>query len=279
MSLATARAIRAVSLRARPRGFALVIVLWSVGLLALLGTELTSTARGQLRLAAADRDHVQAEAAADGAIRQAVFVLLGGGHLGSPRQPVRIRIGNEVVDVTTEDESTKLNPNAVPPETLRALLVAVGVDQPRAALLAAEMGDWRRRTLNSVLGGTKIDQYREHGLPYGPGDRPFGSVEEIGLIPDMTQDILARLRPWLSVYQEGQTNDPDGTSPVGSAIVSARVSTRTAPIPEFVSHNLVMRITARATDAAGARFVRSAVVRIRAQADGDGPVFQVLSWE
>ncbi|HEX3994389.1 MAG TPA: hypothetical protein VHX39_24715 [Acetobacteraceae bacterium] len=265
--------------RTHPRGFALVIVLWSLGLLALLGTQLTSTSRAQLRLATAARDRAQAEAAADGAIRQAVFILLGGGQPGSPRQPLQVRIGTAMVGISAEDQSTKINPNAVPAETLRALLVAVGVDQPRAARLAAEISDWRKRSQNSALGGMKLDQYLEHGLPYRSGDHPFTSVDEIALVPDMTPAILGRLRPWLSVYQEGETRDPDDASPVGSAIVNARVATRQSPAPEFVSHNRIMRVTARAITSSGAQFVRTAVVRIREESGDDGLVFQILAWE
>src|SRR5271167_4295670 len=67
----------------RSGGFALLVVLWSLGLLALLGVLLTSTARVEMGVAVAARDHAAAEAAADGAIRQAVFMLLGGGQVGS----------------------------------------------------------------------------------------------------------------------------------------------------------------------------------------------------
>ncbi len=140
-----------------------------------------------------------------------------------------------MVGISAEDQSTKINPNTVPAETLRALLVAVGVDQPRAALLAAEMADWRKRSQNSALGGMKLDQYLGHGLPYRSGDHPFASVDEIALVPDMTPNILARLRPWLSVYQEGDMRDPDDASPIGSAIVNARVATNQTPAPQFVS--------------------------------------------
>src|SRR6202011_359383 len=57
------------------RGFVLLIVLWSVGLLALLGAQLTATARVQLRMAMVARDTAIVEAAADGAIRQAMFAV------------------------------------------------------------------------------------------------------------------------------------------------------------------------------------------------------------
>ena len=65
----------------RSRGFALVIVPWSMAMLALLGTQLTSTARLQMRLAAAARDTAIAEAAADGAIQHVMFALCTGGQL------------------------------------------------------------------------------------------------------------------------------------------------------------------------------------------------------
>jgi general secretion pathway protein K len=256
-----------------------VLVLWSVGILALLGVSLTSTARVQLRLATAARDRAVAEAAADGAIAQAVFVLLGGGQLGSAGQPARFRIGEAAVDIEADDEADKINPNAVRPEVLRGLLVAVGVDQPRAARLAGEIADWRIRGQVSVLGGLKADQYRERGLPYGWGGRPFESVDEIGLVPDMTPEIMARIRPWLSVYHEGEVTDTGRDSPVGSTLSDLRVSSRgdTGPVP--ISHNVVMRLTAVAVVRGRSQFARSAVVRIRAEPASGGSLFQVLTWE
>ncbi len=263
----------------RSAGFALLVVLWSLGLLALLGVLLTSTARVEMGVAIAARDHAAAEAAADGAIRQTMFVLLGGGQVGSAGQPMRVRIGDAMVEVVAEDEDGKINPNTTSIQVLRGLLAAIGVDQPRAALLAGEIADWRLRGQISVLGGLKLDRYRDHGLPYQSGDRPFNSVDEIGLLPDMTPDILARLRPWLSVYQEGDVQASGGASPTGSAIVDARLSGPGLAGPGFVSRNVIMRVTAAAAVRGRARFVRSAVVRLRAIPGSDGPLIQVLTWE
>jgi general secretion pathway protein K len=263
----------------RSGGFALLVVLWSLGILALFGVLLTSSARMQMGVATAVRDHAVAEAAAEGAIRRAMFVLLDGGQIGTTSQPIRVRIGDATVDIIGENEAGMINPNTDSIQVLRGLLAAVGLDQPRAALLAGEIVDWRLRGRISVLGGVKLDQYRDHGLPYQSGNRPFNSLDEIGLLPDMTPEILARLRPWLSIYQEGDVQASGGASPVGSAIVDARLSGPGFVGPGFVSHDVIMRVTATALVPGRARFVRSAVVRLRASLGGDGPLMQILTWE
>ena len=264
-----------------PRGFALVIVLWSLGMLALLGSQLTATARVQMRLATQARDQAMAEAAADGAIREATFILLGGGRIGLAGGSLRVRIGDAAVDIVAEDEAAKINPNVVSKDVLRDLLVALGVDQPRAARLAGEIADWRIRSQASILGGLKIDQYRDRGLPYRSGDHAFYSLDEMALLPDMTPDILDRLRPWLSVYHEGGVNDASGTSLAAAAIGDARNSSLGAAGPDFVSRNVIMRVTAAAVIPGRARFIRSAVVRLRmdSEAGDDGEMVQVLTWK
>jgi general secretion pathway protein K len=267
-------------LASRSRGFALVIVLWSLAMLALLGTQMTSTTRVQLRLASQARDQAMAEAAADGAIRQAAFILLGGGRVSSPMAPMRTRIGEVAVDISAVDEAAKIDPNSVSRDVWRALLVAVGIDPARATVLAGEVADWRSRTMASSLGGAKIDLYRDRGLPYRSADRPFYSVDEIGLVPDMTPDILARLRPWLSVYHEGDVVDPSGATPVGVAVADGG-SSGSGNHP--ASRNIIMNVTTVAAIPGRARFVRSAVVRIRtdpaAEPEAPGDLVQILTWE
>jgi general secretion pathway protein K len=264
----------------RRNGFVLLIVLWTLGLLALLGTRLTATARAQLRLAAATRDLAAAEAAADAGIRQAMFALLDG---GVGERLMRLRIGDAVVDVEAEDEAGRINPNTVSRDVLRGLLVAVGVDQPQAARLAGEIADWRIRGQMSVLGGPKIELYRDRDLPYRSGDHPFHSLNELGLVADMTPDILERLRPWMSVYHEGDVTDASGSSLAATAVSDVRLAGPAAVAPGFVSRNVIRHFVATAVMAGRTRFVRSATVRLRmggaAAASTARDVIQVLTWE
>jgi len=255
-----------------PRGFALVIVLWSLGGLALLGSQITGTARVQLRLADHERDRAVVEAAADGAMRQAMFVLLKGGVPGTVLEPLRFRIGEVEIKLASEDQAGKINPNSASSELMRRLLIALGVDPPGAARLAGEVTDWRDRTATSSLGGPKIDQYRRLGLPYGWSGRRFADDDEVGLVADMTPAIMARLRPWLSIYHEGTVTGAN--TPAQEA---AAVTPGASELP-FVSHNRIMRVTAEAVLGGRARFVRSGVLRVR-KAPGGLASIQVLTWE
>jgi len=269
--------------RSRSRGFALVIVLWSVVLLALLGARLTGTAREQLRIASGMRDHARAEAAADGAMRQAMFLLLGGGRPGGGATPLRVQIDGVAAEIVTEDEAGKINPNTASKDVMRGLFIAVGVDPPRAARLAGQVADWRIRNIESLLGGPKIDQYRDRGLPYRSADRAFASLDELALLADMTPEIFTRVRPWLSVYHEGGVTDPTAASPASTAASDARLSGAAASGPGFVSRNVIVRITAVAALPGRARFVRSAVVRVRAdsapETSGGPHLIEILTWE
>ena len=64
--------------QARQPGFALLIVLWTLGLLSLLIAGLAATGRSVTSVAGNVRDSASVEAAADGAVRQAIFQLRTG---------------------------------------------------------------------------------------------------------------------------------------------------------------------------------------------------------
>ena len=117
----------------RQRGFALLIVLWTLPLLALLGTQLVATSRQHIQLAHNLIDAAALEAAANGAVQQAIFGVLD----SSPRhwRPDGsihvVRLGGAIVAVRVEDEADKVNPNIASPKLLQALLFQAGADPPR----------------------------------------------------------------------------------------------------------------------------------------------------
>lgn len=63
----------------RERGFALLIVLWSMALLALMITTVLANGRTAITLAGNVRDAAAADARADGAINEALFHALANG--------------------------------------------------------------------------------------------------------------------------------------------------------------------------------------------------------
>jgi general secretion pathway protein K len=262
--------------RAGQRGFALVIVLWSLGLLALLVSGLIASARTQTGLARDMRGAAAAEAAADGAVQRAVFELRGGARAGDG-VPWRVRIGRAVVAVTIEDQGDRINPNFSAPPLMASLLQASGLKPEQALDLARRIVDWRTATPFSIDGGLKLDRYRQAGLSYGPPGRPFLSSDEIGLVPGVTPDLLARLRPYVSVYQSG---DPQMAAGAGRAAVQTAEMINHAPVlAGYTSRDRIVQIQAAATVPDGVRFVRTAVVRLRGQSPPGTPGWQILTWE
>lgn len=262
----------------RQRGFALLIVLWTLGLLALLVAGLATAGRSDLGIAANRRGSAVAEAAADGAVQQAIFQL----HLGAwPADGMehRVAVGRTTVQVAIDDLSGRINPNLSSPSMLAALLGAVGIDPAQALQLGRAMVDWRTATPMSLAGGLKLDRYRQAGLLYGPPGRPFSAVDEIGQVPGITTALLARLRPYVSVYQSGDAQLADSSTIGRAALQDAEMIGGRSALVGFTSPDQVVLIRATAALADGTRFVRRAIVRLPAPSQPGGQVWQILTWD
>lgn len=251
-------------------GFALLIVLWSLVLLAFLGSQLAVAGRGETQLAANLRSGAIAEAAADGAVHEALFHLLDSSNRhwradGSLRE---IRFPGATVQLRILSEAGKINPNTVQPALLQALLHAAGADQRSAAAIAAHVAEWRFPDAESQMA-----PYHATGLGYGPPGAPFETLGELGLVLGMTPDLLARLAPHLSLYHDGDP-DPAAADPV---VRQAMRELGYAAAAAEVTDESVVAITATAASADGTRFVRRAIARLGAT-DRARP-YRILTWE
>ena len=153
----------------RERGFALLVVLWTVALLSVLGTQMTASGRAESQLARNLRNAAATEAAADGAVMEAVFHALdtGPGHWPANGATRSLRSPAAVTEVQILNEAGKVNLNSAPPELLAALIHAVGTDTQTAATLANAILDWRFIDAQRG-GGAKIEAYRA-----APPSAPF----------------------------------------------------------------------------------------------------------
>lgn len=262
--------------RAGERGFALLIVLWTLALLALMTAQLTSVGRSETQVAANLRSQAMLEAAADGGVAEAAFrVVQGAWAADGAAHP--LSIGGVPVTVRVSDESGKINPNFVSQPLLQALLRNVGVEPSKASGLAAAIMDWRTRGAAPRAGGAKLTQYKAAGLEYGPSSRPFESLDEMGLVLGMTPQIMARLRPYLSVFKEGDVQRSAADQAARQALDDADLTQTGQQALNPGSANLVALVTASARAPAGV-FTRTATVRVKAEPLPDDPPFQVLSW-
>ena len=259
-----------------PSGFALLLVLWSLVLLSLLITQLTASGRSEARLALNLRTNAVAEAAADGAIREAVFHVIdaSAAHWSANGQPHEIRVPGAYVAVRIESEAGRVNPNTAQPELLSALLHAAGADTRTAGSIAMAIVDWRFPGDQPRQGGAKLPQYRSAGRDYGPPGTPFETLDELGLVLGMTPELLARLTPHLTLYHEG---DPDPASADPVVLAALRETLGTLPATSQRFDETTLAITATALGENNSRFVRRAIVRI-GTGRGNGSLYEVLSW-
>jgi general secretion pathway protein K len=264
---------------ATQRGFALLIVLWTLGLLALLITGLLTAGRMQTRIAENIRGSANAEAAADGAVQQAIFLLLRD-DWPADSKPHALRIGTATAEVRAEDQAGKVNPNLSTVDVLASLLRQLGLDSPSARKLALAIIDWRSDSDISLAGGPKLALYRAAGLPYGTANRPFDTLEQLALVPGMTPQLFARLRPYMSVYQEGDAQSPATDTLAANAVAGAQPNDGSTGGPlNAIMRVRVLEITATAATRDGALFTRRAIVRLNADAQPGGAPWHILSWD
>lgn len=266
--------------RGRPshpaRGFALLIVLWTLVLIAFLVAHLTATGHTEARIADNLVANAVAAAAADGGIDQAIFAL-------SDPQPAgrwelnghshEFRIGDSRVAVRAEDEGARINPNLAPQPLLEALLVAVGEPPQSARRLAAAIKEWtganRSRSKQQLTG-----DYRAAGLDYRPPQAPLQSLNELKYVLGMTPGLFVRLRPHLTLYGPA-IPDASATDPVvGEALAQFAPPTRRRASGRGRQIGTA-RLLATAHGPGNAEVRRTAIVRI-------GPLlpdgYVVLAW-
>lgn len=247
--------------RRSDRGFALLIVLWTLTLLALLGTQLVASGRGDAQLARNLLNAAELRVAADGAVQQAIFnMLLPPAQRWTDDGQVHVvRLGSAVVTLRIEDEEGKVNPNIASDGLLQALLLQVGANPFTAASVAAAIADWRSGTTQPSPMGAKAPQYVAAGRDYGPPGTDFRSLEELGEVLGMTPDLLERLRPHVTVYSD---RDPDTTT--RDPVVAAALG---GPGPAVVAADLNLEVASVIVEARGqgnAAFAERMVVRLSA---------------
>lgn len=210
----------------REHGFALVTVLLTLGFLALLGTALVGIARQGAQRVANLLDGAVAEAVADGALHQAIFALLDtSDRRWHPDGRVHVsHSGQHVIELRVDDENGKVNPNIASAELLQALLVQLGAEARAASALAAMIVEWRSVAWQPAQQEERASRYAAAGRAHRPTGAPFEHPDELGAVLGMTADLLARLRPHLTLYTQ---TDPDSTTtdPIVAAALGVPVGT------------------------------------------------------
>ncbi len=160
------------------------------------------TLRGQLQA-------VEAQAMLDAALQQTVVLLAN----RRPRQVVppqlTWRFGEVAVQVRFEQETGKIDLNAAENRLLRALPLALGLDENRAASVADAIQDWRDDNQLKLELGAEDREYRGASpVASGAADRPLANPAELLYLPSVDPAMWALLQPFVTVYSGAAAPDP-----------------------------------------------------------------------
>ena len=249
----------------RSGGFALLIVLWTLVLIAFVVLHLTASGRTEIRIADNLVANAVAAAAADGAISEAIF------NLSDPRPeqrwpidgpPRTVTIGDCRVAVRLEDEASRINPNLASPALMEALLRVLGSDPDAARRIAAAIADWVGSSPTAKTADALQAEYRAAGLDYGPPGAPLETMDELGRVLGVTPALYLALRPHLTLY--GPADPKPGADPIVTAAVAQlpRIGATEAPPAPTPQDVITIRIIAAAVGPDNAHVTHTAVVRI-----------------
>lgn len=264
-------------------GFALLIVLWMLVLIALIVGYVTSTGRSELQISSNIAVNAQASAAADGAVYQVIFTLLDPrpDHLPPLNGSVReMRIGGSVVEARVFSENDWINPNLASASILEGLLRALNAPAETATSAADEITQWvgTARTLRSP--DELAAEYRAAGLDYAPPEAPLQSLGELARVRGITAQQLASMRPHLTLFgarePNATTTDPIVAAAIRFAARPGAAMGASGPILTGVGQDArVVRIYASARGPGSAQARTTAIVRISASSANG---YSVLSW-
>ena len=252
-------------------------MLWTIGFLALLGTQLV--AAGAIRHAVGGQPEAGGRAGGSGRWRGRQRDVRDAGstdpHFQADGTPRTLRIGNTAV--SGENRELKATGSTLTPPPRYC---CVRCWSSRSARRRPWQNGWPPRSstgepagANARDGGAKAPQYRAAGLPYGPPGTPFQSVDELADVLGMTPALFARLAPHLTVFTDGDPDLSTRDPVVSSALrdISGAVDD-TSNIQD--TGDAVLRIAATAAAPDGARL--SILVVASAEFQGASPQVNIL---
>ena len=304
------RAARRMEASDGTRGFALIIVVWFLVLLAAIGTYMMANARSETALAHNVTAAAKAEAVADAAVALSVYnqsepdlrkkFKLDG-------TPYSFPLPGGRVTLRLFDETAKINPNFASEKLMAALYQVAGLDKARATQLGAATADWVSSGDQPRGGGAKKAQYEQAGRNYGPPNAPMESLDELQMVLGMTPQLFTAVRPYLTINTgaAAPTDPRKAFDPVRRAMAMAGkdisasqpaqpataqqgapgqagdtpddrpVAAQQAALPGTAPESVIIEVDATASSVDGGVFVRRAVVKVLPE---NPKGYTVLDW-
>jgi general secretion pathway protein K len=197
------------------RGFALITVLWVLGILAVLAVEFAAAARTTRVAAGNARTEVRARWAARAGLARITELLdrkvarnLAGYDLaahGDTAMPaIEYELDGAAVRALALDARARVNVNRADAPTLARLFEVAGLSSAVADSLADAILDWRDRDDFRRPRGAESAEYQSLRPPVRAANAPFAEVEELRAVWGMSAERYARVGPFLTVAGDGR---------------------------------------------------------------------------
>ena len=284
----------------RERGFALLLVIWVVALLAVLAAGVAADSSSEAIIARNRMDVAQAQAIADAGVALAIEGLLDPNP--ATRWPTdgrvrQARFAGGTIAIMLQDEGGKIDVNAAPLDLIGGLANEFGVSSDgRAALLDSIAA--RRAMAQSATAPPAARFFGAADLYTADiATLPFADLSELRLLPGLPPAAFERMVPYLTVFSGSATIDPL-TAPRAALLAVPGISPQEVEfyleardqsasgiekpalsgVDRYVQVGALhaVTITAQATTPSGVSFSREAVVLISPNLP-QRP-YRILSW-
>ncbi|WP_137391661.1 type II secretion system protein GspK [Rhodoligotrophos defluvii] len=257
----------------RDGGIALLAVLWTILLVAILAGMVLRTSSTDLRLAANVRDLTSLRLLADGAVEvagtNAILARCAGELWRCDGTVYGWREGPSEIRVRITREAERIDVNGAPPELLARLIVAAGVDVADPSQIATGIIALRSESSETASAQTGV-----------PGRPRISFTGELLRVPGMTGDLFRRIQPAITVFGGQAVPARSPTQPLiaaaldGTVAPSSEVPRLSTPAASLGSEPIllvpgsgsgsglqgVLRIEAETQNQDGAFFSRTAIV-------------------
>jgi len=191
------------------QGFALVLVLWVLSLLAIMAGSFALSMRRESAIIEGVKHSAETQGIAESGLAIAELMMLDPDAHSRWRTDgsiYQIDFPNASVRVRLISETGKIDVNTANQKLLTGLMTHAPVEQDQQLKVLGAIMDWRDADEEVREQGAEKAEYKRAKLSYGPRNKRFHSIEELQMVLGINHELYQWLEPRVTVYS-GQEVD------------------------------------------------------------------------
>ena len=241
----------------RQSGFALVAVIWTLGLITLLGMAVIVGARYRTKTSSSYASVAAAEMAAESAVNLAISAALSATPEQAVHFPLRCRLpGGERATIDVEEETGKVDLNTANLAALTRLFTALTGDQSAGTRLAAQIVEFRKPRTQGAAAAAR-----------------FTTIMELDQVDGIPPRLFRTALRYVTVRSGKPEPDMEAASPAMHRLLNVAPKPNAAKRGMPAGGSMTIRADIHSPD--GTRFIREALVSL---GDGNGRPYVIREW-